>query len=998
MSDHVHLTCLNDVSYWETVRHGLLYGHADQRKYCIGIIRHSLLAAKSDISTPTMRFRVAERNKYAKAYEQYSSLFETIVLDRYANQVQACLPELTRLLKSDITPKMASTLLSASLNPLVQEGIRKFIGNWYIDYVINVQGDLDGHTTFLLEGFLPWATIGELFTSTLVATRETTTCAHGVSVADVIARFIADAPDLPVLANATAITTWTTDSSISSRRVVLIGVLDYILDARGRIFQFAILYLLEGLVKGLVACTGGFALQEPLTPNEVDKILRISRLPGLPEIAGHLYAGYCQQLCELTTTGETLAGIPGYQQLREQVQKLAKPLEPNKADDLSAPWAKLSSLQVLRKRLEESQHRIIQGEDYGPLCKALVSMLDQVEPATVNSTDLCVVLDAFWEEADRRQFVRAVAVHIPSLLFHPCCMRILAEQQSQKKETYPETDLQTLLCRAMMRLQQLSEGRTYVLSTLATSIRQAAFSTSSIMGVLPFQEYIIRFLTHPPTIKPEFLFEVAAAEKLQQHHSHRTYAAYYGQRGWVAYAAIIDLLRRLTSEQTDVAKKVLDALIEPWKSQKTGAPIISKWKNVFQLQAMLILADHFISETDVDTYLASFRHALIMEAWPRYRFLLEWIIARIYLRFPGKTSQLLNDLGRLDESSSSHIASLMKLAVLVAAHETEDFSTAFMTQLVPFAASPKVQIRHESNYAIPIIFDLAVSKGWKTITDNAAFVSLDTFIRSLDKFQSAPWTIRTLKLDPIKDFTLVNIFQGQYLTIESPEKERVAHADFLTLSETDRISGLNAPPERIPLGNPSPSLSILPTNPKLTPRNPDSQATPAFFQTKSGFDISSLHPPSGPPSLQNQRPASVILIASLIDNPTNLGGLSRISESFGLSALYIDDLKKTAHKDFKATSVTSEKHFPIRELKVTDLPAFLIDMKREGYEVVGIEQTDRSGILGTDEDQDRLGVLPKKCVLVLGSEKGGISAEVLAVLDRCVEIRTVGVTRSLSKL
>jgi tRNA guanosine-2'-O-methyltransferase len=52
--------------------------------------------------------------------------------------------------------------------------------------------------------------------------------------------------------------------------------------------------------------------------------------------------------------------------------------------------------------------------------------------------------------------------------------------------------------------------------------------------------------------------------------------------------------------------------------------------------------------------------------------------------------------------------------------------------------------------------------------------------------------------------------------------------------------------------------------------------------------------------------------------------------------------------------------------------------------------------LGTEESD--LGILPRKCVLVLGSEKGGISAEVLAVIDRCVEIRTVGVTRSLSKL
>jgi tRNA guanosine-2'-O-methyltransferase len=117
--------------------------------------------------------------------------------------------------------------------------------------------------------------------------------------------------------------------------------------------------------------------------------------------------------------------------------------------------------------------------------------------------------------------------------------------------------------------------------------------------------------------------------------------------------------------------------------------------------------------------------------------------------------------------------------------------------------------------------------------------------------------------------------------------------------------------------------------------------------------------------------------------------------------LYIADLKATAHKDFKATSVTSEKHLPIRELKVSSVPDSLLGWKREGYEVVGIEQTDQSGILGTDDDAGsnakKLGTLPRKCVLVLGSEKGGISAEVLAAVDRCVEIRTVGVTRSLSK-
>jgi tRNA guanosine-2'-O-methyltransferase len=117
------------------LRLGLLHGHADQRKYCIGIIRQSLIAAQNDISTSTMQFRVAESARYLKAYDQYSALFETIVLDRYANQVQACLPELTKVIRSEVTPLMASTLLSAALNPMVQDGVRKLIGNWYFEYV-----------------------------------------------------------------------------------------------------------------------------------------------------------------------------------------------------------------------------------------------------------------------------------------------------------------------------------------------------------------------------------------------------------------------------------------------------------------------------------------------------------------------------------------------------------------------------------------------------------------------------------------------------------------------------------------------------------------------------------------------------------------------------------------------------------------------------------------------------------------------------------------------
>jgi tRNA guanosine-2'-O-methyltransferase len=836
-----------------------------------------------------------------------------------------------------------------------------------------------------MEGFLPWATLGELFTSTIVSTRAATRSLHGVALADVVVTFVVRTPDSPSVL-------------VPTRRAVIHGVLGFILNTKGRIFQFAILYLLRGLTKGLMALA--VPLQEPFTQAELGQVLQVSRIAGLPEIANDLCLEYCLQICQLVTPHWHDYDWTGLADLRARGTRLLAPLEQLSGQTMDETSVTNSSpLKVLLAQLDASNHRSIQGESYAPACKSLIEILDRTDPASVSHTDLYNLLDAFWEEADRRQFCKSVAINIPPLLFHPTCIRACVLQHCNDSGIASNVSLQSLLSKAMDQLQRLSDGRSYVLAVLAVALRRAALSDTKILNILPYDDYTVRFLNVVPSTKIEFLFEIAAAEELQQYRSHRTYEAYYGQREWHAYASVIDLIQRFPVQQLGVAKRVLNQLLEPWKEQRAGIPVISKWKNVLQLQAMLLLAEFTISESEVDSYLEAFRHALILEAWPRYRFLLEWIIARLYHKFPGKTAGLLDDLSNLDDNSSTHIASLMKLAVLIAPHETEDFSTKFMTQLVPFSASPKVHIRHESNYAIPIIIDLALSKGWTSITENKAFIALNAFIRRLDKFQSVPWTIRTLKLDAVKDFHLVNIFQGQYLTIESPEKIRVTYEDFLALQHADKISGLVAPPSRISLGTrlePAPPVPSPLTSPPHKSVDSHSNPTPSFFQTKSSFDPLSLLAASGPPSTQSHRPASIILVASLIDNPTNLGGLSRISESFGIEALYIDDVRKIAHKDFKATSVTSEKHFPIRELKVEGVPGFLNSVKGEGWQVVGIEQTDRSGVLGTEDGID-IGTLPRKCVLVLGSEKGGISAEVLAVVDRCVEIRTVGVTRSLSK-
>lgn len=147
--------CVKDEQYWKKLRLGLVKGHADQRKYCLGIIRQSLLATTDCIDTPSMQYTASRTDR--ESYDLYSTLFETIVLHRYTGQVEDSLLSMTRLLGSSnalpskVTPAMTITLLTAALDPLIQESVRKTIGRWYMDFVTQVSS----HLYVILSGFIP---------------------------------------------------------------------------------------------------------------------------------------------------------------------------------------------------------------------------------------------------------------------------------------------------------------------------------------------------------------------------------------------------------------------------------------------------------------------------------------------------------------------------------------------------------------------------------------------------------------------------------------------------------------------------------------------------------------------------------------------------------------------------------------------------------------------------------------------------------------------------
>lgn len=133
----------------------------------------------------------------------------------------------------------------------------------------------------------------------------------------------------------------------------------------------------------------------------------------------------------------------------------------------------------------------------------------------------------------------------------------------------------------------------------------------------------------------------------------------------------------------------------------------------------------------------------------------------------------------------------------------------------------------------------------------------------------------------------------------------------------------------------------------------------------------------------------IILVASLLDRIPNLAGLARTCEVFKAAGLAIADASIVQDKQFQLISVTAEKWVPLMEVPVSSMKLFLEKKKREGFSILGLEQTANS----TPLDQFSF---PKKTVLVLGREKEGIPVDVIHILDACVEIPQLGVIRSLN--
>ncbi|CAG9765192.1 unnamed protein product [Ceutorhynchus assimilis] len=324
-------------------------------------------------------------------------------------------------------------------------------------------------------------------------------------------------------------------------------------------------------------------------------------------------------------------------------------------------------------------------------------------------------------------------------------------------------------------------------------------------------------------------------------------------------------------------------------------------------------------------------------------------------------------------SSSVLINVMPAIYHLALTDDNEESLEKTIKMLLPWTMGAQLKLRVYAQDIISRIFKYAQQKNYKHLLDkhNSLQICIATCIESTgDIFEN------TLKTDlvfleyfnPVTDKTYPTVFY------DIPRLNRVNPTEWMNLNKCPSATFSNAVDTFLSKNQPL----INPTS-QLTLADPTMHIQKKITPWKSALENSQTAPIT----------TDFILVASLIEKSQNLGGLSRTCEVFGLQTLVFNNAKIVEDKEFKSLSMSSEGWINAVEVKVQDLRDYVLSLQKDGYFVVGAEQTAGSKKLNEFR-------FPRKMALVLGNEKTGIPPDLIPLLDVCLEIPQFGVTRSLN--
>ncbi|KAL6257232.1 hypothetical protein P5V15_012159 [Pogonomyrmex californicus] len=103
----------------------------------------------------------------------------------------------------------------------------------------------------------------------------------------------------------------------------------------------------------------------------------------------------------------------------------------------------------------------------------------------------------------------------------------------------------------------------------------------------------------------------------------------------------------------------------------------------------------------------------------------------------------------------------------------------------------------------------------------------------------------------------------------------------------------------------------------------------------------------------------LIIVASLVDQLANLDDIAKMCKTFAIKALIVTNTDCVKNKKLEYLSVSADKWLNMIQVKPHELQKFLLNRKKAGWSLIGIEKTIHSANLMTTTFEE-------KTVLVLG--------------------------------
>ncbi|XP_047119243.1 probable methyltransferase TARBP1 [Schistocerca piceifrons] len=473
-------------------------------------------------------------------------------------------------------------------------------------------------------------------------------------------------------------------------------------------------------------------------------------------------------------------------------------------------------------------------------------------------------------------------------------------------------------------------------------------------------------------------------------------------------ARALQILLDLCSVRQDILIQIVEMLLQKDKCQLQKARYFSdshhhRLKN--RLMQVLLVLEPYLSY-DADLKLASWLYESLHKEnhQPSVRHQQEWLLVKILFRHRKLIDDMWLKLKEACEKRTGSLCSFIAVVMFLAQTlddklDKENFVDKSMSEIFPFCMGQHFSVRLYAQVALKKLWDLSRKHNFSKVLQkyqvmqSCLEVSLSqaNAVKNVHKLVNDFWFG---VFHPVQHYTFETIFydlprlssicSDEWIAVETLKECGLDSNNTILLENADKSlkncesissnSGLSDQPEE--------DCVIEEMN------NVQKKVIPWKYMLHDADSLSVF----SETMLQDKKAVAqegLIVIASLIDRAPNLGGLCRTCEVFGVAQYVIGNLKYLEDKQFQNLSVSAERWLNIIEVKSVLLPHYLLEMKRHGYIVIGAEQTSNSVKLNEYN-------FPKKSLVLLGNEKEGIPANLLPIMDTCVEIPQLGVIRSLN--